>query len=262
MSLPRFFLAEQVLSDEEGRAFALRLADDDLRHVRALRLAPGERIAVIDGASDYFECMIEGVEGEDVRVSIAGRASETPDRPRIALFQALPKQSKLDEVVRHATEVGVDAFHPFSSRRCVMRLDGAKADKRVERWRAIAKSAAMQAGRDSIPSVNPVATFEEALVALASFDAVLVFWEEAEGCQSLHDRLWPLIEAGEQPASIAIVIGSEGGFEREEVERLAAASLTGWVLSLGDTILRTETAGIVAPALVAYELGGLGRNGS
>lgn len=258
MSLPRFFLEDQVLSDATSATFALALSEDDRHHLDVLRLSAGESIAVVDGASDYFICRIEAIRADGVMVSIAERPSPAEQHPAVTLFQALPKQGKLDEVVRHGTEIGVDGFQPFVSKRCVVKVDGAKAAKRVERWRQIAKSAAMQSGRAHIPAVASIASFDGLLSVLAGFDAVLLFWEEAPSGASIPDALRSCgVSAADGKARVAVIIGSEGGFDDSEVEAILSVGPQARCLSLGNTILRTETAGIVASALVIYELDGL-----
>lgn len=258
MSLPRFFLEDQVLSAVITDVFALKLSDDDRHHFDVLRLSSGESIAVIDGSSDYFICRIVEVRPDEVMVSIAERPSPVEQRPHVTLFQALPKQGKFDEVVRHGTEIGIDGFQPFISKRCVTKLDETKGTKRVQRWGQIAKNAAMQSGRTHIPKVTPIATFEGVRDMLSSFDGILLFWEEAPSGASIAEALSSCgVSSGDGEARVAVIIGSEGGFEESEVDALLSVGPQTRSLSLGNTILRTETAGVIASALVIYELGGL-----
>ncbi len=257
MSLPRFFLDSQVIADEDAVTFELRLRPDDLHHLYVLRLSPGEHIAVVDAASDYFECRLERIEKDAVFVSVCSHEKMDALPARVVLFQALPKGSKLDDVVRHATELGVDGFRPFISERSIVRLDGARAEKRTARLQEIARSAAMQSGRHVVPPVSEILPFKRTLDKLSKYDMVLIFWEEATSAD-LATCIREFLGKGLELGRIAVVIGPEGGFSSEEVARIEGACSNTHVLSLGDTILRAETAGIVAPALVLYELGGLG----
>lgn len=260
MSLHRFFLEDQVIAAEGAGELALRLAPDDVRHAKALRLEPGEHIAVIDADSDYFECEVVAVSDGIPRVRIA-RHLDAPALPRITLVQGLAKGEKMDEVIRHATELGVASFIPLACERSVVRLDGAKAAKRAERWRAIAKSAAMQSGQARIPEVSLPMDVRAAAEALAGCTAVLICWEEAPGASDLRTAIHDaLARTGTPPADarIAVVVGPEGGLAEGEVERLLGCSPSAAAVTLGPSILRTETAGVVAPALVLYELGGMG----
>lgn len=261
MSLPRFFLENQVLAAETEAVFPLRLATDDAKHAKVLRLAAGEHVAVIDAASDYFECEIVDFSDSLPLVSIARHEEADTQGPQVVLLQGLAKGDKMETVIRHATEVGVAAFVPVSCKRSVMKLDGKKAAAKTERWRAIAKSAAMQSGQPRIPEVSEPVSVREAAALLAGATAVLVCWEEAPESARLCDAVQGALAATRTPsadARIAIVVGPEGGLAPEEVEALLACNPQAALVTLGPSILRTETAGIVAPALVLYELGGMG----
>lgn len=256
MSLPHFFLDEQVVADEGAAEFPLRLAADDLKHVRALRLSPGEHIAVVDAVRDYFECEITGFDAQVPLVRIAQHL-DAHARPTVVLVQGLAKGDKMDTVIRHATELGVSAFLPLACERSVVRLDAKKGAAKAERWRAVAKSAAMQSGQVGAPEVAEPAGLAQVCAALAQATAVLVCWEEAPGTARLEEALAAgLAQAGQLPedARVAVVVGPEGGLAQREVDALLACNPRASLVSLGPSILRTETAGIVAPALVLHEL--------
>ena len=153
MSLQHFYLHDQVLADEGAPTFPLRLSPDDAKHARVLRLAPGEHIAVVDAAQDYFECEIAAFDDAVPVVRIAQRLDDE-ERPLVMLVQGLAKGDKMETVIRHATELGVSAFVPMSCERSIVRLDARKAAARTQRWRAIAKSAAMQSGQRACPEVG------------------------------------------------------------------------------------------------------------
>ena len=127
MSLPRFFVENQVLAAETEAVFPLRLASDDAKHAKVLRLAPGEHVAVIDADSDYFECEIVDFSDALPLVSIARHAEADEAGPQVILLQGLAKGDKMETVIRHATELGVSAFVPLACERSVVRLDAKKA---------------------------------------------------------------------------------------------------------------------------------------
>ncbi|MCI2241922.1 RsmE family RNA methyltransferase [Adlercreutzia faecimuris] len=261
MSLHRFFLDDQVIAAEADEVFPLRLSDADARHARVLRLGAGEHLAVVDAASDYFECEVVRMDGGYPEVRVARRLDAPEEGPSVLLVQGLAKGDKMDEVVRHATELGVAGFLPLSCARSVVKLDERKAASRVERWRAVARSAAMQSGQPRVPEVCAPATVAEAAAALAGATAVLVCWEEAPSTARLADALRGALADARMPAAdarVAVVVGPEGGLAPDEVEALLACNPRASLVSLGPSILRTETAGVVAPALVLYELGALG----
>ncbi|WP_294421691.1 16S rRNA (uracil(1498)-N(3))-methyltransferase [uncultured Senegalimassilia sp.] len=260
MSLPQFFLDEQVLADEACEQFPLALSRDDAKHAKVLRLAAGEHIAVVDAAQDYFECEIKAFDGGTPIVSISGHLDAKPLAAHVCLVQGLAKGDKMETVIRHATELGVSEFIPFAASRSIMKVDAKKSASKTERWQAIAKSAAMQSGQTHLAQVHEPMRLSALKDALASFDAVILCWEEAPGTAKLCDALRPVshIAPSDRLARVAVVVGPEGGLAQEEVDAILACNDHARMVSLGSSILRTETAGIVAPALVLYELGGLG----
>ena len=151
MSLPHFYLENQVIAFEGTEAFPLRLSPDDAKHARALRLAPGEHVAVVDAAQDYFECEVVSFADAVPLVRVACRLDADGLRPSVMLVQGLAKGDKMETVVRHATELGVAAFVPLACERSVVKLDERKAAARTERWLAVARSAAMQSGQPAVP---------------------------------------------------------------------------------------------------------------
>ena len=261
MSLHHFFLDDQVIAEEVQAEFALRLAADDRKHAKVLRLGAGEHISVVDAAHDYFECEIVSADAGDIVVRIAQRLEAPTDELSVILVQGLAKGDKMDDIVRHATEIGIAGFVPLSCSRSVVKLDEKRKASKTQRWRAIAKSAAMQSGRLSVPEVCDPMTVSQAAAFLKNATAVLVCWEECPATSTIAGALASAFaECGvEDPrdARIAVVVGPEGGLSAEEVDALTEGDRA-WPVTLGPSILRTETAGVVAPALVMYECGGMG----
>lgn len=256
MSLPHVFLGEQVIAHETDVVFQLRLSGDDAKHLRVLRIAPGEHLAVVDGDQDYFECEVVSFDADGCFVSIASHL-DSPVRPQVVLVQGLAKGEKMDSVVRHATEVGVSGIIPLACSRSIVKLDAKKARNRCDRWKAIAKSASMQSGRSSVPEIFPVTGVSEAAAIASDSTAVIVCWEEAGLSEALPAALSEALASAScraHDARIFVVVGPEGGLTAEEVGTFLDHARFGRAVTLGPTILRTETAGIVAPALVLYEL--------
>ncbi|MEF2845261.1 MAG: RsmE family RNA methyltransferase [Eggerthellaceae bacterium] len=277
MSLPHFFLDEQIIASYDHATdgcwgvFALELSSEDIKHAKAMRLGVGEHIAVIDAAQDYFECEVVAFSADQgLMVRIAQHLDATP-RPSIVLFQGIAKGEKMDLIIRHATEVGVSRFVPLKTERCIVKMDDKKARSRVERWKAIAKSACMQSGRSDRALVDmpySVRELAQATELLSLLDVLLICWEEAPGTAHLAQALLACKTAspsttattafaGSCKASfpcVGVVVGPEGGLTNSEVDALLTAHNNAHLVSLGSSILRTETAGIVAPALVMYEL--------
>lgn len=265
MSLPQFFLDSQVLAHETEEIFPLRLAKDDAKHARVLRLGTGEHIAVVDAGKDYFECEIVDFSDVIPLVRISRHLDLVSDEPTVILIQGLPKADKMETVIRHATEIGVSAFVPMKCSRSIVKLDDRKASSKLERWKSIAKSAAMQSGRRLVPEVCAPMTVREVCELLSEATCVLICWEEAPQTANLSEALASGLSAcgvGRSPADarVAVIVGPEGGLSAEEVQALLACNPRSALVSLGASILRTETAGLIAPGLVIYELGGLGKS--
>lgn len=261
MSLQHIYLESQVLSAETSDVFELEVSKDDLRHLRVLRVSVGEHVAVVDASLDYFECEFVDLSGELPCVRICGHL-DSPRRPHVALVQGLAKGDKMEEVIRHATELGVSEFIPLVARRSVMKLDQKKLPKKMARWRSIAKSAAQQSGQPRVPAVSEPLGADRLPGFLSAFTCVLVCWEEAPSTLGMGDALKKALNEAQlapQDASVAVVVGPEGGLTQEEVSAIVDGCPGGSLVSLGPSILRTETAGIVAPALALYELGAMGQ---
>lgn len=257
MSLPHFYLDEQVIADEQEEVFSLRLSEDDLKHARVLRLHAGEHIALVDAQQDYFECEIIAFDEDLPSVRIACAIDEVSTTPSLMLFQGLAKGDKMDAILRQATEVGITSFTPLVTKRCVVKLDGKKQLSKMKRWNSIAKSAAMQSGRRVRPEVCEPLTLAEASHSLSRATALLVCWEETSVSNRVLDALKSVLGdrlSFSSDDTIALVVGPEGGLSSSEVDELLACNENASLVSLGPSILRTETAGVVASALVLYEL--------
>ncbi|MRS11536.1 MAG: 16S rRNA (uracil(1498)-N(3))-methyltransferase [Actinobacteria bacterium] len=246
MALHRFF-AEGPVPDSG----ALPLDDRAVHHLRdVLRLGTGDEIIVV------YAGTAARVRLTDVGVSVRGERMEDlpPVRlPRVTLVQGLAKGEKMDDIVRQATEIGVSRIVSFAAERSVVKLDARKAAERVERWRRIAAEAAQQSQRADIPEVLPLAAARD-LPSLLAESAVLVCWEDAAGSPGIGEGLAALAPTDGQ--DVAVVIGPEGGLTEHEARMLSAEGAV--TVSLGETILRTETAGVVSTALAMYLRGGLG----
>ena len=176
----RFFLSGP-LSAESGQP--LPLAAADLHHaVSVLRLRVGENVEVVEPAGEVLRAEVVSADDAGVVVMVLGPLGDGSRRlPHVTLFQGVAKGDKMDDIVRQAVEVGAEAIVPVMTSRTIVRLDPAKRASRAERWRRIAKSAAQQAKRASVPSVSEPVGFAEAIDLLTSYDRVVVLWEESHG---------------------------------------------------------------------------------
>ena len=248
--MPRFFVPREQIDGS-----TVRITGDDAHHIsRALRMAAGERITVCDMAGTEYECELISFLSDCVIANVlALRPADTEPPYRAHVFQALPKGDKLDSVIQKAIECGAAELTTFESERCVVRAKGENEAKKVERRRRIALEAAKQSGRGVVPTVNPTVSFAEAIRRAAEADMAL-FCYEGEGTLPLPEALKEKKQSlGENECpTISIIIGSEGGFSKEEAESAKCIGLT--PVGLGKRILRTETAASFALACLVYEL--------
>jgi len=227
------------------------LPKEDSHHLlRVMRAEPGTPFVVLAEGVEYA-CVLEAAEdGRAVgRVESSQPAAGEPS-VRITLFQGLAKGEKMEVVIQHGTEIGICEFVPVATARAVVKLEPKKAADRVERWQRIAREAAEQSRRGSVPLVSPVLTWKQAVARAREFDLVLVPWEEG------GEPLRAVLEGHPTVKRVAVFIGPEGGLSPDEV---ALARDQGAVpVTLGPRILRTETAPLVAASAILYALGDLG----
>lgn len=249
MSAHRFFLEGSI---PDGGL--LPLSATDLHHLRdVLRLAAGDTIVAVGDDGSAAVVRLTFVAADGATAEIVERLP-APVVPRVVLVQGLAKGEKMELVIRQATELGIERIVPLSTSCSVVRLGPEKAAGRATRWRRIAAEAAKQSQRTSVPDIADLTDVLGLAEALGDVACTLVAWEDADGAPGIGEAL-----AGAAPAfrdAVAIVVGPEGGLSAEEVAILVSTGAR--VVSLGPTVLRTETAGVVAAALVLYERGGLG----
>ena len=248
--MPRFFVrSEQIRED------VITLEGDDARHIAyALRMAAGETIVVCDPRSVEYTCTLTEFGDGYVRATIESVRENSTEPPFEAhLFQGLPKGDKLDTIIQKAVECGVCAVTPFESSRCVAHVKPEAEARKTERRTRIAVEAAKQCGRGCLPAVHETVTFDRMLDLAAEADLVLFCYEGDVPCSLRHvltDAFASFKAEGRTPR-VSIVIGSEGGFSREEALRAEARGFH--LVGLGPRILRTETAGSFVLGCLVYE---------
>lgn len=222
----------------------------DVNHMKnVLRMKQGERLSVSDGNNHKYLCRIEGYEESRAVLEILEEEAGNAElASKIYLFQGLPKGDKMELIVQKAVELGACQIVPVAMKRCVVRLDTRKAEKKVSRWNEIARSAAKQSGRGKIPEVSRVMKLEEALSMAEGLDLILFPYELAEGMEYTRR----VVEAIMPGQSVGIFIGPEGGFEKEEAGAVIRAGAK--AITLGRRILRTETAGLAVLSVLMYHL--------
>ncbi len=245
--MQRFFVEPYQIEEDEHR---IHITGKDVKHIRnVLRMKTGEELWISDGGEKEYHCTIEAVEEEEVLLHILYAQEPEYELPsRIYLFQGLPKADKMELIIQKAVELGAFEIIPVETKRCVVKLDAKKADKKILRWQQIAESAAKQSKRMLIPTVRSVMTFQEAVSYAKELDIILIPYELAKGMKETKEILRSL-KPGQ---SIGIFIGPEGGFEEQEVKDAVSAGAS--PITLGRRILRTETAGLAILSVLMFQL--------
>lgn len=239
------------IEDENAAEDFVTIEGSDVNHIKnVLRMKPGEKIRVCTRNGQNYFCSISDITESFVRADILEKEAESTELPcRIYLFQGLPKNDKMEWIIQKTVELGVYEVIPVAMKNCVVKLDDKKAAKKLQRWQAIAESAAKQSKRTVIPTVNQPVTYKEALKIASELDITLVPYENERGMDATREIMGQL-KAGQ---TIGVVVGPEGGFAPEEIA-LVDEHATMHRISLGRRILRTETAGLAALAMLVYNL--------
>ena len=269
----KFFVEEEAVASSR-----IYLEDaQDIKHLtRVLRAKCGDAVTVCDGTGWEYETEIEEIEDGCVTLRIVDRQKDaTEPLTRVTLFQGVPKAAKMETVIQKTVELGVDCIVPVFTARTVV-VEKGNFSKKMTRWQKIADEAVKQCKRGKIPQVEPQLDFDEMCEKLEDYDLILCPYENETG-RTLKDSLreacgsFSKDESNEKnpcerrdvsgasfadnipPRKIALIIGPEGGFADEEIAKLRALPTPAQIVSLGKIILRTETAGMAALAMIMYE---------
>lgn len=239
-------MANFYISKEDINENIAEITGEEAVHIsRVLRMKKGDEVTLCDGEGMFYEAVLKDFSDKRVTAEVVSlRKAETEPSVKVTIFQGVPKNPKLETIVQKATEIGVVRIVPMDTIRAVAKLD--KAAK-VDRLRKIAREAAKQSKRGVIPEVTDSMSFKEAVKMAAQADLAIIPYEE-EREVSLKCAL-----QGKKPQSVSIMIGPEGGFEKEEIALAKEAGIIS--VTLGKRILRTETAPLAVSAAVLYELG-------
>lgn len=225
----------------------------DVNHIKnVLRMKTGEEIAISNGEdAKEYHCRIERFDEDEVVCTVLAVKEDTSELPsRIYLFQGLPKGDKMELIIQKAVELGVYAVIPVATKRCVVKLDAKKEKSKIARWQQIAEAAAKQSKRSIIPEIRNVMSIKEAIQYASSMNVRLFPYEHADGMIRTRE----MIEQVQPGQDIAVFVGPEGGFEEAEVEMAEKEGFE--AITLGNRILRTETAGFTVIAWLMYQLEG------
>ncbi|MBQ6297145.1 MAG: 16S rRNA (uracil(1498)-N(3))-methyltransferase [Selenomonadaceae bacterium] len=239
--MKRIFL-ENVTSD------LVTISGDDANHLaRSLRARRGDRITAVDGAGNCAVIELIDFDKETIKARRVSDIKKIVVEKKIVLADCLPKQNRFDNIIEKATELGVAKIEPLISDRTIARPGGIRAQSKLERWRKIAKEAAEQCARDTIPEIGEIRELDEWLKEITPLDkdTLLLFCWENEQERTVREVLtaWN--------GNIIVLIGPEGGFSEREVNAIKSAG--GVSVTLGKRILKTDTAVISVLAMINYE---------
>ena len=242
--MPRFFMAGTNILG--GMAI---MTGRDAEHVRVLRLRPGEDMIICDGKGTDYKCRLVKADKEQVEAEVI-EVVPCPAEPsvQVTVLCGLPKGDRTDYIIQKCVEAGASEIMFFQSDRCVAKPD--KPEKKLERWQRIAEEAAKQSGRGIIPQVSWAGEYADALNVANQKELGLFMYETGE-----REALNAVLEANSDVKTAAIITGPEGGFAPFEADLARIVGLH--ICSMGERILRCETAPVVAVSALMYATGNL-----
>ncbi len=242
--MQRFFVNKESISAKQ-----VIITDSRVHQIRdVLRMKIGDEIIVLDNTGMEYHVKLTDISQKAVAGEIIGsRKCEAEPHTRITLYQSMLARDKFEVVLQKCTEAGVSCFVPVITERSIVRKPDKITKEKLSRFENIIAEAAEQSGRGIIPSLKNPVVMNQAWAELDGYDICLV--GSTLECSSLKDILR---SCETHPEKIALFIGPEGGFSDGELEVLNSRGVKPF--SLGKRVLRTETAGVVASAIVLYEL--------
>jgi 16S rRNA (uracil1498-N3)-methyltransferase len=245
--MARFYVPH--LKVEDG---ILKVKGDEVRHIRkVLRLRAGDALSIFDGSGKEYEGTIveEGSASVSIRVQTILPSKRESDL-EIIFAQSLLKGEKMDYLIQKATELGVKRIVPFISSRSIPSLEKTKRIERHRRWEKIAIGASKQCGRGVVPKIDPLQEYPQILQSVPEDTLRLILWEEG------GKRLKEVLKKLERKTAVFFLVGPEGGLTKEEVEEAKRVNFV--PVTLGERVLRSETAGLCLLSVFQYEWGDMG----
>ena len=239
MSIRRLFCSRRRIEDG-----VFTISGEEAHHgLKVLRLRQGDDVFIFTEQGSEFLCSVLSTSKNQFKAQIVEKLGNTVESPlTINLIQGMPKAAKLEQIIVHSTELGLDRMYPVITERSI------KTGERRERWRRLALEATKQSGRRAIPFIEPITHLEK--LDFQAFDngLKLVAVEPPEG-GSLDD----ILQAHPRCSEVTVTIGPEGGFTGEEIDFLIDKSFLPF--TIGPRILRTQTASLAIFAILQFELG-------
>lgn len=247
--MPKFFVGEEQIAHDK-----IIINNTDVRHIKnVLRKQINDKIEICNqNNGKNYECKIEQINNETITCSILRQIeSNAESNIQVDIFQGLPKSDKMELIIQKSVELGVYNIIPTNMKRCIVKIESKEEDKKIQRWQKIAEVAAKQSGRDIIPHISSISTIDDICKDVKNYDVILVAYEE-EKQNTLKKELLQLKNLDKQKIKIGILIGPEGGIDKEEIEKLKSSDAK--IITLGNRILRTETVALNVLSVIMYEL--------
>lgn len=246
---PRFFIPQVLVCGTQ-----IVLPDAQAHHIRVLRLELGAMLTLFNGEGGEYQAQLCELNKRLACVQIIDFLPRECELPfRLELAQGVAGGDKMDWLIEKTVELGVAVIQPLQLERCIVRLSGDRASRRLEHWRALVRAACEQSGRNSVPEVCPVLDLN-AWLSLSSNQSWR-FVLSPSATLPLSAAIKQRRQDGAIPESVTLLVGPEGGLTEEEEKRAVLAGFD--TVHLGQRILRCETAGLVAAAVSATVLGAL-----
>ncbi|MDD5038657.1 MAG: RsmE family RNA methyltransferase [Dehalococcoidales bacterium] len=236
----RFFITQGI--NEES----LIISDiEQFHHLKnVLRLKAGEEITVFDSQGNECICSIKELNKKQAVLSVKARKRAEDKKIKTTIACAIPKQARMDDIMDYLTQLGVDTIIPMETERVIVKLEPAQKDTRIERWKRLARSAAQQSQRNSVPLIGPVTSIESVISGSQDFDLKLIPTLAGE------TRHIKEVLAESKVSNILVLIGPEGDFTPQEIE---LAKNAGFIpVSLGESVLRVSTAAIAVMSYIKF----------
>ena len=238
----KFFVESYQIKEKE-----INIIEEDKKHIsNVLRMKPKEKILVTNKSTyETYECEIINIDKEKVICNILKKI-ETDVEPKIKvdIYQGLPKSDKLEYIIQKSVELGVNRIIPVNMEYCISKIKD--EEKKNQRWMKIAEAAAKQSKRNIIPKVEKSVDMNHVYEITKNYDLTLVLYENEE-----KTTIKEVLKEEKNIKNIAIIIGSEGGISKKEIEKLQEKGAK--IVTLGKRILRTETASVAVLSIIMYE---------
>lgn len=246
--MPRFFINSSGIGNDN----TITVCGEDALHIsRSLRMREGENVTVCDSDRKEYDCEILKICDGKVILAVKGfKISQNEPSVKVSIFQALPKNTKLEFVIQKCIELGAFEINPIITSRCISRPDERSSENKLKRWNLIAQEAAKQSGRGYIPKICEIVSFSEAVEKMKNFDIRFMCYEEASKTNGIDIKSFMQSNNIINNFTVAFMVGPEGGFSSSEAEYAKMNGIT--PVSLGSRILRAETAPICVMSCIMY----------